>query len=130
MAAICLAGLSRLLISHGGTNGAAVSQDLMADGIDERSFLDRTLMLIGRGGLFFAVAGPVLAVVGYTRAAVFFTLSPALSLGLLAMVSFLQRLSMHLFRLFAPQGKDPAQGLLPVLINFALLTAALPIFAG
>ncbi len=127
---LCLVGLARLLISHGAKDvdtGSAAAAG--ADATDERSFIDRSVLLIGRACLAFAIAAPFLAILGYSRAAIFFSLSPSLTLAIFAIVTFLQRLSRSLFELVFGVTTDGAKGLVPVLIDFALMVAALPFVA-
>ncbi|MDV7144442.1 DUF3772 domain-containing protein [Tropicimonas sp. TH_r6] len=127
---LCLVGLARLLISHGAkVEEADSSLSSVTDATDERSFIDRSILLIGRACLAFAFAAPFLALLGYTRAAIFFSLSPSLTLSILAIVTFLQRLSRELFELVFGATTDGAKGLVPVLFDFALMVAALPFIA-
>ncbi len=136
LSALALAGVARLLIANGAKRvdvPSDASDPLYANDahspIDERSFLDRMTLLLGRICMIFAIAGPILAMLGYGRASAFFALAPGLSLLLMSLVAFLQRLSMGFFRLFAPPGKDGDDGLLPVLANFTIMIASLPFFS-
>ncbi|PRY24850.1 small-conductance mechanosensitive channel [Aliiruegeria haliotis] len=127
MTALCLAGIARLLIASGGEQHAFETQD-DRDEVDERGFLQSMIYIVGRICLVLAFLGPIAAVLGYTRAAVSLTLAPGLSIALLALVTFLQRLSMGLFQMFAPAGRT-GTGLAAVLVNFAIMIASLPFFA-
>lgn len=129
LASICLAGLAQLLIANGATSKMDQADNAPLDNADERSFVDRFIFIAGRVCYILAVIGPVLATIGYTRAAVVFALSPALTLCILATVSFLQRLSMGIFAMIMGPSRDPRQGLFPVLVNFALMVGAMPFIA-
>lgn len=130
LSSICLAGLSRILIAKDRkpepSEPDAIDDD---EAPDEWSFLGNIIGIIGRVGIVFAVAAPILGLIGYSRAAVYSSLSPSLSLALLALVTYLQRLSVGIFALFAPPGKSPGDGLWPVLVNVLILVASLPLFA-
>ncbi|WP_165354594.1 DUF3772 domain-containing protein [Tropicimonas sp. IMCC6043] len=131
LASICLAGIARLLVAHGMSTESGEAER-SAEGTardDERGFIDHSIQFIGRACLVLAVLAPILAAIGYTRAAIFLSLSPSLTLAILSTVTFLQRLSMALFALVLRGRGDVSDGLLPVLVNFALMVAAIPFIA-
>ncbi|WP_198666032.1 DUF3772 domain-containing protein [Tropicimonas sp. IMCC34043] len=138
LSAICLWGLSGLLISHADKSlvpSGATEEGARPTGRDEtvpvsaeRSFIDGVYHLIGRAGRIFAIAGPVVAMLGYSQAGIYLTLSPALSLALLALINFLQRLSTRLFNLFLPSSRD-GDSLWPVLFNVLIVLSAVPLLA-
>ena len=130
LASICLFGLAKLLISHGAKEATEAPEDGFDDPAgDERSFVDRTIWITGRACRVFAVAAPLASLAGYTPAAVYLSLSPALTLTILAMVSFLQTLSMEIFGWIGGEQKTRREGLFPVLVNFALIVGATPFIA-
>ncbi|SNS40388.1 DUF3772 domain-containing protein [Tropicimonas sediminicola] len=123
--AICVGGLARLLVASGKRVDKADEADAEAA---ERRFFDNLVGAIGRFVGLLAFIGPVLAMIGYTRAGIALTLSPGLTLGLLALIAYLQRLSSGIIGLFSEPGQA-RDGLLPVIINFLIVIAALPLFA-
>ncbi|WP_068309826.1 DUF3772 domain-containing protein [Aliiruegeria sabulilitoris] len=130
LAAICLAGLAKLLIAHGmQRQGTGAPEDVVDVDAEESGFFSRVMLLTGRACMVFAVAAPLAAMAGYTRAGIFLSLSPSLTLAILATVSFLQKLSMGLFDWLTGRQKASAEGLLPVVVNFALIVIALPFIA-
>ncbi len=127
---ICLAGLAKILMAHDASEGGRPKVRLMSeDVVDERSLFDSTVQLTGRVYMVLAILAPTAALAGYTRAAVFLTLSPTLTLAILSALSFLQRLMMGILRLAFGSRRDPGEGLLPVVVNIILLIAAIPFVA-
>ncbi|MFV0359110.1 DUF3772 domain-containing protein [Tropicimonas sp.] len=133
LSAMCLAALSYLIMLHAQRSSAHKATDQSEpdapDAPDERSFIDRIMLLIAQAGMIFALLGPVLALFGFTRAGIYFTVAPIMSLGLLALENYLMRLAVGIFGLFSPAGKKATDGLWPVLINFAIFVASLPLLA-
>ncbi|WP_068110620.1 DUF3772 domain-containing protein [Tropicimonas marinistellae] len=130
LAAVCLDGLGRLILtsSRKDSGDEALEADETADIPGERRFIKVIGRFIGHACFYAAILGPVFAAIGYTRAGVFFTLSPGLTLGLLALVIFLQQLAGGLLALLAPSDRV-GDGLLAVLAKFAIAFASLPFFA-
>lgn len=86
------------------------------------------LRYLGRAAHVVAVVGPLLAAIGYTFAGNAIVFSTYLSLGLIAVIAILQRLVKDLYATLRGD-EASSDGLIPVLIGFALAVAALPLFA-
>ncbi len=83
---------------------------------------------LGRALRLVAIGGPVLAAIGYTFAGNALVFSSFLTLGLLAALAILQRLVRDLYA--AIRGNEESMdGLVPVIVGFALALCALPILA-
>ncbi|PIE14634.1 MAG: mechanosensitive ion channel protein MscS [Rhodobacterales bacterium] len=76
-----------------------------------------------------ALIGPVLAAVGYFKAAQAVTTPTALSLGLLAFLSILNRMTTEIYALIVRSQERAREALIPVLVNFMLVLLSLPFFA-
>jgi potassium efflux system protein len=77
-----------------------------------------------------AVVGPLLAAIGYVNAAEAVMVPAALSLALIGLLLALQPVVRDLYAVACgPRPRRPANALIPVLINFLLVFAALPLFA-
>lgn len=118
-AAVLLLRLGQLLYRHaqpaGGTLDAAAS--------------GRFVGLIGRGVMVLGVLGTALGAVGYVSAASALVYSAALSIGLIAFLIVLQRLVADLYGLITGSDAADQDGLVPVLIGFAMVLLSLPVFA-
>ncbi|MCC6008843.1 MAG: mechanosensitive ion channel family protein [Rhodobacteraceae bacterium] len=101
---------------------------------EERSIQDRVVMLLSRGALLVALAGPVMAAIGYfafARA----TVDPAIhTLGVVALAVVLQGglsdLYRRLYATFLPTGAGPGAGpgaLVPSLIGITISLSLIPI---
>jgi len=92
---------------------------------------DRVMFLLSRAMIAVGIAGPLLAAVGYFNAGGFFLFPSVMSVGLIAFVAILQRLVINGYALIV--GADDETGvsdaLVPVLIGFALMLAAVPFLA-
>ncbi|MGR3460566.1 MAG: DUF3772 domain-containing protein [Roseovarius sp.] len=95
----------------------------------EAGFSGRVTQLIGRVLLAVAVIGPLLAAVGYVKAAQALMLPTALSLLLLAALVVVQRLLTELYVMVTGNRDGAADSLVPVLAGFALVVASVPGFA-
>ncbi len=95
----------------------------------EAGFSGRVTRLIGRVLLAVAVIGPLLAAVGYVKAAQALMLPTALSLLLLAALVIVQRLLTELYVMVTGNRDGAADSLVPVLAGFALVVASVPGFA-
>ena len=89
----------------------------------------RLLVLVGRGTMLAAIAGPALAAIGYYTLGRFLVFPTALSLALLAFVVILQKLVADLYALATGRGDDEEEALIPVLVGFALTLGAVPFLA-
>lgn len=95
-----------------------------------RSYGTRLMGILARGAMAVGVIGPALGAVGYISAAAAMVFPAVLSLALVGMLSVLQHLVGEVYAMLtgrrAVEGRD---GLVPVLIGFALTLATLPVFA-
>ncbi|SIN97635.1 DUF3772 domain-containing protein [Vannielia litorea] len=123
LGAVALFRLGQLMIAH---NRAA---DAVIDDQTSKGFRARIIHLIGRAAVTLAVAGPVMAVLGYLKAGDFLVSAPLSTLAVLAVVSLLQRFFAHLWALFFGRQDDGTDGLVAVLISFFIVLAALPLLA-
>ncbi len=95
---------------------------------DLPAFRNRLIGLLDRGAKVAAVAGPLLAAVGYVAAGTGLVYPAAVTLAFIAALFLMQKLVADVFVLVS--GEGPAQeALLPVLAGFALTLAALPLLA-
>lgn len=118
-AAVLLLRLGQLLYRH--VQPAGGSLDAAASG--------RFVGLIGRGVMVLGVLGVGLGAVGYVSAASALVYSAALSIGLIAFLIVLQRLVADLYGLVTGSDAADQDGLVPVLIGFAMVLLSLPVFA-
>lgn len=91
-----------------------------------RTRLTRSLVLALR---VVSVAAPLLAAAGYFNLAHFLLFPTLASLGLLAILLILQRLVVEIYVLVTGNREGAAESLIPVLMGFVLVLAALPFFA-
>ncbi len=118
-AAVLLLRLGQLLYRHAQPVGGAL--DAAASG--------RFVGLLGRGVMVLGVLGTGLGAVGYVSAASAMVYSAALSIGLIAFLIVLQRLVADLYGLITGSDAADQDGLVPVLIGFAMVLLSLPVFA-
>ncbi|MBY6047625.1 DUF3772 domain-containing protein [Vannielia litorea] len=124
LGAVALFRLGQLLVVH--ARGGAGEE------IDEhtsKGFRARVVHLIGRAAVLLALAGPVMAALGYLKAGDFLISAPLSTLAVLAVVSLLQRFFSHLYALFFGRQADGTDGLVAVLISFLIMLLALPLLA-
>ncbi|MBT0956622.1 mechanosensitive ion channel family protein [Alphaproteobacteria bacterium KMM 3653] len=117
----CLFNIGRLMVRSGRHHPDEMSPEV--------KLRDRVMDIMGRAAMLFGVVGPLLGAIGYSRAAELFTISPALSLGLFAFVSIIQRLISQIYALIFGRREDGDDGLIPVLISFGILLLSLPVLA-
>lgn len=97
---------------------------------EERSFGQRLLGASGKALVVVAVVGPVLALIGYHNFADRLMMPTALTLGVLGLLLALQAPIRDSYAWATRTSLEDAQkALLPVLINFFLVFAALPVLA-
>jgi potassium-dependent mechanosensitive channel len=98
---------------------------------DGQSFVRTLLGLMARAVGVVALIGPVLSAFGYVAAARGMIFPAIVTLGLVAGIFILQRLIADLWALVSPGDNDAVEreGLVPVLAGFALVLAAVPVFA-
>ena len=99
---------------------------------EEKKFRDRMRGLVGTAVVVVSVLGPLLAVIGYVNAANAIVWPTVLSLGLSGLLIVFRRLVGDGYAVLTRRRED-AQGaqdsLVPVLIGFLLILAALPAYA-
>ena len=101
-----------------------------ADNEDEETYRGRFTRLMLRAVMVLAVVAPVLAAIGYFKAAQSLMLPSLFSLMLVAALIVLQRLVNEVYALLRGRSSDGvADSLTPVLIGFVLVLLSLPIFA-
>ncbi|MCU0900337.1 MAG: DUF3772 domain-containing protein [Cypionkella sp.] len=120
LAAVLLVRLGRLMRQ-------AVAAEPGAE--DEVGFRDRIISLVGRGAVIVGVVGPVLAAVGYIPAAAALVFPAATSLGVIGLLYILQILVTDIYAVITRNEDGARNALVPVLVGFALVIAALPLFA-
>ncbi len=89
----------------------------------------RLISILGQGTIAVGVVGPVLAAVGYVPAAAALIYPAMLSLFVVGLLLVLQELVSDIYAAVTRAEPDAGEALLPVLANFALALASLPIFA-
>ncbi len=120
MAGLLLWRLARLLRLH-------VEATQEEDG--EATYRARMSRILARVFVVLAVAGPLLAIVGYFSMAKFLLFPSMLSLMLLAAVLILQRVVVEVYALVTGNLEGAAESLVPVLVGFLLIVLSLPLFA-
>ncbi len=93
------------------------------------SYGRRLIGILGQGAIAVGVVGPVLAAVGYVPAAAAMIYPAMVSLFAVGLLLVLQDLVSDLYAAITRAKDDTGEALLPVLANFALALASLPIFA-
>ncbi|QDC10112.1 mechanosensitive ion channel family protein [Oceanicola sp. D3] len=124
LGAVALSRLGHLLVVH-----ARASEEDEPDELTSSGFRAKVVHLIGRAAVLLALAGPVLAVLGYLKAGDFLVSAPLSTLAVLAVVSLFQRFFTHLYALFFGRQADGSDGLVAVLISFVIMLLALPFLA-
>lgn len=100
-----------------------------SDGDEAVGFRNRILGMLGSVAIGIGYVAPVLAAIGYVAAASALVFPAAASLGLIALLFIAQRIVAEVYVLVSG-GDDTAQdALVPVLVGFVLIVAALPLFA-
>jgi len=95
---------------------------------DGPNFSQRVIGLIGQALILVAIFGPILAAAGYVNAAEAVMIPTALTLGLLGVFVALQSPIRDLYAVISRGSAESAsEALIPVLINFLLAFAALPV---
>lgn len=89
----------------------------------------RVLGLLARGVMLTGLAGVLLGAVGYIAAATALVFPSVISLGLVAVLFVAQRLVGDLYGLVTKSDAADQEGLIPVLIGFAMTLASIPLFA-
>jgi len=121
LAGLLLFNLAKLLLMH--------SRAARDDSDDEETFRDRLARLLARTLMLLAVLAPILAAVGYLKAAQAIMLPTLLSLMLLAVLLVLQRVVTEVYVMLSGNREGAYDALIPVLAGFALVILSLPLFA-
>ena len=93
------------------------------------SYGTRVLGLLARGVMLTGVAGLFLGAVGYIAAATALVYPSVISLGIVAMLFVAQRFVADIYGLVTRSDAADQEGLIPVLIGFAMTLGSLPLFA-
>ena len=118
---LALFRIGRLLLASG-------RKDNLTDG--GPSFTNYVVRTLGRVVSAIAIAGPLVAAIGYFKMAETLLLPTAVSLGLLALLTTLHFVIRAAYGLLRGQGEEQSgQALTPVLISFTLAVASIPLFA-
>jgi len=120
LASICLWRICKIILTH-------VHRSAQTD--DHSHPRIRVLSLLGRAGSIISFVAPVLSLLGYSNAAEAIVYPALFTLGLLAFVSLLQRLVDDLYSLITGKSSQSEQGLLPVIIRFAIALGSVPVLA-
>ena len=120
IAGLALIRLGRILSRGETAQRASASADTSNNPI--WSVLPRACLLLG-------VVGPALSAIGYVAAGGLLVFATALTLGLLGLVSVLQRFATDLYAMVVRDEARAASGLVPVLVGALLSLGALPILA-
>lgn len=100
-----------------------------SQGDDEVGFRNRIVSLLGRGAVLIGFLAPVLAAIGYIPAAAAMVFPAATSLGLLGLLYILQVVVTDIYAVITRNEDGARNALVPVLVGFGLVLAALPVFA-
>ena len=123
---ILVAGV--LLLRMGQFMARQVNAEPMPE--DGRSYGVRLVSVLSRGAMVVGVAGPVLAAIGYVSAASAMVFPAIMSLGLIGLLSVLQRLVSDIYAMIMRrEDQSDADALVPVLIGFGLTLCTIPLFA-
>jgi small-conductance mechanosensitive channel len=95
----------------------------------DRSYAMRLMSILSRGLTVVGLAGPVLAALGYVPAASALIHPAIISLALLTLLLILQRLIGEIWAAIMRADESGRDGLVPVLLGFAMTLASLPVFA-
>ena len=95
----------------------------------DRSYALRLMSILSRGLTVVGLVGPVLAAIGYVQAASALIYPTILSLALLTLLLILQRLIGETWAMVMRTDEPGRDGLVPVLLGFAMGLASLPLFA-
>ncbi|MCT8160357.1 DUF3772 domain-containing protein [Pseudoruegeria sp. SHC-113] len=119
-AAVLLMRVAQLMVIH--------ARNVAEDG-ESMTVFNNPSYLFGRATMALAVAGPVLAAIGYYNAAVSIVFPTIASLALIGFIALIQRLFREAFAL-ATGDKDRVQNALaPVILNIFIILLSLPVFA-
>lgn len=96
----------------------------------ETRFFDRMVPVLGKIVMAVGIGAPVFAAIGYVQAAQALLFPTIISLGLIVVLLFLMELDDDIYCVVTKTREEDADtGLIPSLINLALVILSLPIFA-
>lgn len=116
-----------LLVRIGRLIRLTVTADAIGD--DEVGFRNRIISLLGRGAILIGFLAPVLGAIGYVPAAAALVFPAATSLALLGLLYILQVVVTDVYAVITRNEDGARNALVPVLVGFGLVLAALPVFA-
>jgi potassium efflux system protein len=97
---------------------------------EAQNYLMTLLKLVARALAVIGIAGPLAAAAGYVGAAKAMIYPAILSLGLLTLLLVMQRALADIWAVISPAPDEAdREGLVPVLLGFALTVLSLPVFA-
>lgn len=96
---------------------------------EDTTTVRRLFGVIGKAAVAIGVVGPILAAIGYNSAAASLIQPAALSLGLIGLLSVIQRVLYDLWALISREPSAEDNALVPVLMGFGLALASVPVFA-
>ncbi|MEP3054182.1 DUF3772 domain-containing protein [Ascidiaceihabitans sp.] len=94
----------------------------------EGSYRSQVVPLLSKASMIIGLGAPILAIIGYSGAALALIYPAILSLALCGAITQINEAVRDLFAFFSPS-VNPSEALLPTLINFFLLVLTLPVFA-
>lgn len=117
-----------LLLRMGQFMARHVDAELVPE--EGRSYSTRLIAVLARAAMVVGIAGPVLAAVGYVSAASALVFPAVMSLGLIGLLSVLQRLVSDIYAVvMRREDASDTDALVPVLVGFGLTLATIPLFA-
>ncbi|MCT4553827.1 MAG: DUF3772 domain-containing protein [Pelagimonas sp.] len=96
---------------------------------DDGPFRMRFARVMGRAAMVMGLAGPALAAIGYSRVGEGMVYPFIATLGVVGLVLVLQRVVDDLYELVTGRHGAEADSLIPVMVGFVLILAALPVLA-
>ncbi len=120
--------LGRALL-HSGVDLEGEAEGTASEPPPGQGFRVGSTQLVGRALILIAALGTVLAALGYTAAFELAIFPSAATLYVLGTLLVLQRLAFDLYGLLTGAAEGETDALIPVLIGFLLVLAALPVLA-
>lgn len=96
---------------------------------DTQNFGRQLLTLVAKGVVVIGLLGPVIGGVGYVAGASALVYPAVLSLGLIGVLLIVQHLLGDVYAMITRTHGEANDTLIPVLANFAVVVAAIPVFA-
>ena len=120
---VCLASL--VLYRFAGHLRAAPTED----GARATNVTGVLARVFGRLIRFASIVAPVLALLGFINLSIVFVFPMIATIGLIYAIFIVQELLIEIYKTIAGGAQTATDGLLPVLINFSVVLASLPVFA-